>query len=318
MCYYSIVELGSLVVAVFGSPSGVDAVAPSLVASACVAAGGLRSFVRPSSRSFSGWVCCCVFAFFDEAEWFASELSRALSIPFCRVRSYSGCFSVSVPCRVVRVRVRSRCARVGGRRFRCFGGGAAPVPPVPPAPSAPSGAAAALAPWFAAASAVGFSGSRSVAPTAAVGLAVGLVPAGVPVSVGCAAGVDECARSLLSAAGVPFSLFSVSSGRWGRGRGAFAGRSVACVRSLGAGGLWVSFPSAPCPSGLLPSASSSRCFSGSGSGSWASLAFAVGSGLSCLVFLGSVPFPLGWGLSPVPGAPGWFGVAPRPRQLSFF
>lgn len=175
-----------------------------------------------------------------------------------------------------------------------------------------------LAGWFSNVSAVGFSGSRSSVPLAEVSLAVSLVPSGVPISVGCADGVDECVRSLLLAAGVPFSLFSVSSGSWGSGRGAFAGRSIACVRSIGVHGLWVSFPSASCPSGLVPSSSSSRCFSGFGSGSWGSLAFAVGSGIPSLVFLGLISYPSDWGFAAVPGFPGWFGFSPSSVQLSLF
>lgn len=168
----------------------------------------------------------------------------------------------------------------------------------------------------------GFSGSRkwlqSPAPLSAAAAAV---PPSSRVLVGCAAGVDAFFRSAFPAA----EVFAVSSGQWGRGRGAFAARSVACVRAVSAGGgLWVSFPSSPCPVGLLPSSSQSQCFSGFGSGSWASLAFALGSGVPCLVFLGQLPVPQAWGLSPVPGLPGWFGccqvVAPAqsPVQLSLF
>jgi hypothetical protein len=42
-----------------------------------------------------------------------------------------------------------------------------------------------------------------------------------------------------------------------------------------------------------------------------------------LVWLGSLPCPVGWGLSSVPGCPGWVGCAvvccaPVPLQLSLF
>ncbi len=168
----------------------------------------------------------------------------------------------------------------------------------------------------------GFSGSRqwlgSFAPLAA---AADCVPAGARVLVGCAPGVDAFFRSRFPSA----EVFSVASGRWSRGRGAFAGRSIACVSGVVGGvggGLWVSFPSSPCPAGLSPSASSSRCFSGSGSGTWASLAYALGSGVPCLVFLGQILCPPGWGLSPVPGYPGWFScslvLGHAPVQLSLF
>lgn len=154
------------------------------------------------------------------------------------------------------------------------------------------------------ASVVGFSGSRSLgcaASARAVRSAVAAVPVGVPVSVGCAGGVDGLVRSLRPAARV----FAVGGSGW-RGRGAFAKRSQLCVRSVAVpGGVWVSFPVGPCPAGLVPSPSPSRCFCGSGSGSWASLAFAAGLGVSCLVFLppGVVP-PVGWGF--VAGGGGWF------------
>lgn len=173
-------------------------------------------------------------------------------------------------------------------------------------------------------SAFGFSGSRSpsgLVPASAVGGAAAAVPAGSQVFVGCARGVDAFFRSAFPAA----SVFSVSSGRWGSGRGAFAGRSIACVRAVAAAsGLWVSFPSSACPVALVPSSSSGRCFCGAGSGSWSSLAYALGSGVSCLVFLPvGVSCPLGWGLSAVAGCPGWFGSAACvgsavPVQLSLF
>lgn len=160
----------------------------------------------------------------------------------------------------------------------------------------------------------GFSGSRrwgcSPAPLSAAAAAV---PSGSRVLVGCAKGVDAFFRLAFPAA----EVFAVSSGQWGVGRGAFAARSAACIRAVSAaGGLWVSFPTSPCPTGLVPSSSQSRCFSGFGSGSWASLAFALGSGLPCVVFLGSLPVPAAWGLFPLAGLPGWFGCAAVVGQSS--
>ncbi|WP_146136550.1 hypothetical protein [Aphanothece hegewaldii] len=165
-------------------------------------------------------------------------------------------------------------------------------------------------------SAFGFSGSRSSVPSGC-SVAVSFVPSGADVFVGCAAGVDAFFRSAFPSARV----FNASA--FGSGRSAFAARSVAVVRAVGAAaGLWVSFPSSPCPAGLVPSSSSSRCFCGSGSGSWASLAFALGSGVPCLVFLGSLSCPVGWGLSPVLGCSGWFGcglvLGRAAVQLSLF
>lgn len=169
---------------------------------------------------------------------------------------------------------------------------------------------------LASASAVGFSGSRSVVPAACAEV-VPTVCASV--LVGCARGVDEFFRAAFPAARV----FSAAS--FGSGRGSFAARSVAFVRALHlSGGVLVSFPSpGSFPSGLLPSASSSRCFSGLGSGSWATLAFAVGLGVPCAVFLPpgeSVPagfsVPSVWCASRVGG--GWWVCLPRAVQLSLF
>lgn len=168
---------------------------------------------------------------------------------------------------------------------------------------------------------VGFSGSRrpgGVIPPGAIFGVIASVSKSAKVIVGCATGVDAVVRLACPKA----EVFAVSSGRFGSGRSAFAVRSTACVQAVaaaGSGGLWVSFPSSFCPSGLVPSASSSRCFSGSGSGTWASLALALGLGVPSLVFLpsGVLP-PTGWSLEPVAGSPGWFSSAPVPAQLSLF
>jgi hypothetical protein len=149
----------------------------------------------------------------------------------------------------------------------------------------------------------GFSGSRRGVSLSVLAEVAAAVPAGSRVLVGCAKGVDQYFRERFPAA----EVFSVASGQWGAGRGAFAARSAACVRAVSAaGGLWVSFPASPCPAGLLPSSSQSRCFGGFGAGSWSSLALALGLGVPCLVFSPS-GVPRGWGLSPVTGCSGWFG-----------
>lgn len=163
-------------------------------------------------------------------------------------------------------------------------------------------------------SCVGFSGSRRPCPAslAACSWLAGVVAPGAVVVTGCAPGIDHAARQHFPAA----QVFYASS--FGRGWGAFAARSVACVRAVAAaGGLWAAFPSRPCPAGLRPSAKSSQAFCGSGSGTWASLAFAVGSGVPCLLFLpAGIPVPAGWGLRPLGG--GWFHEAPTEIQPSLF
>jgi hypothetical protein len=154
-------------------------------------------------------------------------------------------------------------------------------------------------------SAVGFSGSRSILPPALVSCAVfASVPASSSVLVGCAPGLDRCARLAFPSA----LVFSVSS--FGSGRGAFARRSVAFVSALSAASapVLVSFPGSSCPPGLVPSPVSGSCFCGLGSGSWASLAFAVGLGVPCFVWLPpSVSFPFWWSAVPLGG--GWFAPA---------
>ena len=141
-------------------------------------------------------------------------------------------------------------------------------------------------------SVVGFSGSRSLVPPAGLFAAVvAAVPSSASVVVGCARGLDLCARSAF-----PGSLV-LSASSFGSGRGAFARRSVAVVSSLSSSPapVFLSFPGVSCPPGLVPSSSSSSCFCGLGSGSWASLAFAVGSGVPCFVWLPpGVSFPVSW------------------------
>jgi hypothetical protein len=164
---------------------------------------------------------------------------------------------------------------------------------------------------------VGFCGSRSLSSSWAPlvrRIVGGVLRSGRGVGVGCAAGADRLVRS---AAGGRACVWSVASGAWGSGRGAFAARSVALVRAVaasGAGAGFVGFVSSPCPAGLLPSPSSSACFSGLGSGSWASLALAAGLGLPVVVFwcgpaAPAAVLPLAWGVwSPVASGPfagGW-------------
>ena len=139
----------------------------------------------------------------------------------------------------------------------------------------------------------GFCGSRSAVPPSAVWVGVlASLPASFSASCGCVGGLCALARSSF-----PFaSVFRASA--FGGGRSGFARRSVALVQSVAASPrpLWVSFPARPCPAGLVPSASPSRCFAGFGSGSWASAALAAGLGVPLLVWLpaGVVP-PASWG-----------------------
>ncbi|MAQ94508.1 MAG: hypothetical protein CMM84_13400 [Rhodothermaceae bacterium] len=180
-----------------------------------------------------------------------------------------------------------------------------------PAPSPVSAVAGVLQ----SACVVGVSGSRAAGPGClrAVAWAVSQFAPGATVVTGCASGIDRVARGVSSA-------LVFRAARFGRGRGSFARRSIAVVRRVaGAGGagtgpqsaLWVSAPGRACPRGLAPSRSSSACFAGFGSGSWASLALALGLGVPALVWLpaGTTP-PQGWGLSLVCAGRGgaWWGT----------
>lgn len=281
------------------SVPSVVAPAPAAVSALASAVSGfVFSFVRPSRRSFSGWVCVCVFSSPSVAGGFASAVASGLGLPFCRVFRRLGGWGVSVPvfCRWLRLPRRSLRGLPVRRAFvrpRCL-----PV---------------AVVSVLRFSGSFGFSGSRGAAPAVCAAVAA-VVPCGSAVFVGCARGVDAAFRGFFPSA----SVFAASA--FGVGRGSFAARSVAVVRAVAAAGvclppLWVSFPSGACPAGLLPSASSSRAFCGSGSGSWASLAFAAGSGVPCLVF-GFAP-PASWGFVSL-GAGWWFSGWPASSQLSLF
>jgi hypothetical protein len=154
---------------------------------------------------------------------------------------------------------------------------------------------------LASASVVAFSGGRAASPASLlrVGFALRCLSPSCRVSVGCAAGVDLAVRRSRPGA------FVFRARSFGVGKSAFALRSGAVVRSLGSSGLFVSFPALPCPASVSPSAEFSACFCGSGSGSWASLAFARGRGVPSVVWCppGVVP-PASFGLSSLGG--GWF------------
>jgi hypothetical protein len=173
-------------------------------------------------------------------------------------------------------------------------------------------------------SSIGFSGSRSPSRAAVLALEelLTLVPSHCRVSVGCARGIDSLVRAYFRSS-PSLLVFSVASGRFGSGRSAFARRSVACVRSVAKGdrGVLVALPSSPsCPGGVVPS----RYWrSASGSGTWGSVALALGTGRRVLLWLPSGTLPpcwsgIEWSLSgSAPVGCWWFGVpVPAPVQLS--
>ena len=165
---------------------------------------------------------------------------------------------------------------------------------------------------------VAFSGSRVVGSSASVSLG----SFSGSVAVGCASGVDSLVRSAF-----PFaSVFSVQQFAVGGRvcRASFARRSSALVSwCASSGGLLVAFPLGACPSAVAPSAS----FSGCGSGSWGSVALAVGLGCSVLVVLpsstsassfspGLAPCFRCVGVAPCGGSL-WLSI-PAPAQLALF
>lgn len=141
---------------------------------------------------------------------------------------------------------------------------------------------------------VAFSGSRVGSSSASVSCRAFLPVLGgfsASVGVGCASGVDSVVRSAFPSA----CVFRVSSFLVGGrvARASFALRSSALVSWCASrGGLLVAFPLGACPVGVAVSSS----FRGCGSGSWGSVALALGLGCSVLV------------VSPVGVGSAWFGT----------
>jgi len=164
-----------------------------------------------------------------------------------------------------------------------------------------------LFPAAAASAVVGFSGGRRLSPVfrpRVSGVVAASLAAGRSVAVGCAPGADSFVRGAAPGAVV------FSAAAFGSGRAAFAARSVALVRAVASGGPgsgFVVFPAAPCPGGLVPSASASACFCGLGSGSWASAAMAAGLGLPVVVFPCGFSALPPWGVWRPAGSGVWAG-----------
>lgn len=161
---------------------------------------------------------------------------------------------------------------------------------------------------------IGFSGSRSPSEEAEKALKelLDLVPSGARISVGCARGIDAIARNYFQNSNL--EVFSVASGEFGTGRAAFARRSSACVLSVAEDGLLVAVPSSAAPNGVKVG----RSFNGKGSGTWGSIAFALGHQRRVLVWCKEVPSweKVSWERL---GNNWWLGVpVVAPSQLSLF
>ena len=125
---------------------------------------------------------------------------------------------------------------------------------------------------------VGFTGSRQGFPVQDLVKSVvhSVSSAGHSVSVGCALGVDATVRQFSSNA----KVFKVASPGAGSGlsiAAALARRSQLMVQSCS---VLVGFASVACPSSVSPSSH----FCGGGSGTWASIAYAISQGLQVFVF----------------------------------
>ena len=133
---------------------------------------------------------------------------------------------------------------------------------------------------------IAFTGSRNGFSSSWLikAIALSVVKAGHSVAVGCAQGVDALIRQFVHNAKV-FKIASPGAGSCSSVSQALARRSQAMVSACQ---ILVGFASIPCPAGVSPS----RHFCGGGSGTWASIAFAVSQGKRVFVFPSSgLPLP---------------------------
>lgn len=165
---------------------------------------------------------------------------------------------------------------------------------------------------------VGFTGSRKGFPVQWLVKAVALsvLHCGHSVAVGCAAGVDAVVRRFCPSAQV-FNVASPGAGSGLSFAAALARRSQLMVQACS---ILVGFASVTCPAGVSPS----NHFSGGGSGTWASIAYAISQGVRVFVFpAAGVPLPAWPGGQWLQAAPsGLWSLAwvwqPSANQLSLF
>jgi hypothetical protein len=150
---------------------------------------------------------------------------------------------------------------------------------------------------------VGFTGSRSLAPCHApfVTRVAHICAQHAPFIIGCALGLDSLMLAYALSHKIPYRQFKAAD--YGTGKSSFTLRSAAMVRLVAQTNTWpvyrgpcyfVGFPTSPCPPSLVPSSDSSACFAGFGSGTWSTLALAVGLQLPVFVF------PIGFTVDQLP------------------
>ena len=136
------------------------------------------------------------------------------------------------------------------------------------------------------------------------------------VGVGCAEGLDSFVRQSASFRGRVFVAESCATY-------ALVQRSVFMVDVMCCAAVkcLIAFPGKPCPPELVPQFSALKCFCGSGSGSWATAAYATGRGADLYVGgLSANQLPASWGSWVLSSRfPGLRRLHPAPSpQLSLF
>ena len=128
---------------------------------------------------------------------------------------------------------------------------------------------------------IGFTGARKLSERdrpLVQSVVMAVENAGQAISVGCQRGADEFVRAVAK----EYTLFEASD--YGQGKQAFATRSQAMVKAVATSnrpGL-IGFVTKPSPVGIFPDG---RWRSGKqASGSWSTIAFAIGLGLPTIVF----------------------------------
>lgn len=155
---------------------------------------------------------------------------------------------------------------------------------------------------------IAFTGSRKMIAGQAEKIDFVLDNCAPEVLVGDAKGIDQYVRENCATA----TVFKVSD-YWSGNiqKAAFAVRSQAMVKNLSSkNGLLIGFPSSECPQGLKPSKSA---FSGHGSGTWATVAYAIALNISCLLWLpDEMQPPQQWNL--ITAVDGWWSSVNQSDQ----